>query len=150
MNGSPIDKKIILVKKHFRRSISRKTEIFCRSLDENNTGSQNVGDRKRIQNSISFETFSVKNNFPTNSEPRRERIGETGGKKMLKKRAIRKFQSSKGEIVSNLYLVKKKDVGQRSVINLKKVNAYDPYCHIKMEVLQYLNTCCKTEITCAS
>ena len=37
--GSPIDKKIIFVKKYSRRPISRKTETFCRSLDENNTGS---------------------------------------------------------------------------------------------------------------
>ena len=37
--GSPIDKKFILVKKYSRRSISRKIETFCRSLDENNTGS---------------------------------------------------------------------------------------------------------------
>ena len=37
--NSPIDKKIILVKKNSRCSISRKTEIFCRNLDENNIGS---------------------------------------------------------------------------------------------------------------
>ena len=79
--GSPIDKKIILVKKYSRRPISRKIETFCRSLDENNTGSQNFGHSKRIQNFISFKTFSVKNPFPTNSELRRGRIGETGGKR---------------------------------------------------------------------
>ena len=59
--GSPIDKKIILVKNYFGRSISRKIETFCRSLDENNTGSQNFGHSKRMQNSISFKTFLIKN-----------------------------------------------------------------------------------------
>ena len=62
--NSPIDKKIILVKKNSRCSISRKAEIFCRNLDENNIGSQNFGHSKRIRNSISFKTFSVKNSLP--------------------------------------------------------------------------------------
>ena len=61
--GSPIDKKIIFVKKYPRRSISRKAEIFCRRLDENITGSQNLGLSKRIQTSISFKKFSFKNPF---------------------------------------------------------------------------------------
>ena len=62
-------------------------ETFCRSLDDyfhlgsykmfplmdpNSanwvTGAQNFGHSKRIQNPISFETISVKNPFPTNSE----------------------------------------------------------------------------------
>ena len=59
-------------------------------------------------------------------------------KEMLKKGAIRKVQPSKGEFVSNLFLVKKKDGGQRPVINLKQLNAYIPYCHFKMEGLQNL------------
>ena len=59
-------------------------------------------------------------------------------KEMLKKGAIRKVQPSKGEFVSNLFLVKKKDGGQRPVINLKQLNAYIPYCHFKMEDLQNL------------
>ena len=57
---------------------------------------------------------------------------------MLEKGAIRKVQPSKGEFVSNLFLVKKKDGGQRPVINLKQLNAYIPYCHFKMEGLQNL------------
>ena len=47
---------------------------------------------------------------------------------MLKKGAIRKVQPSKGEFVSNIFLVKKNG-GQRPVKNLKQLNAYIPYCH---------------------
>ena len=61
-----------LFKKYSRRPISRRIEIFCRSLDENNTGSQNFGHSKKIQNFISFKSFSVKNFFPTNRESKRE------------------------------------------------------------------------------
>ena len=59
-------------------------------------------------------------------------------KEMLKKGAIRKVQPSKGEFVSNLFLVKKKDGAQRPVINLKQLNGYIPNCPFKMEGLQNL------------
>ena len=52
--------------------------------------------------------------------------------------SIRNVQPSKGEFVSKLFLVKKKDRGQIPVINLKEINAYIPYCHLKMEGLQNL------------
>ena len=117
--GSPTDKKIIIVKKYPRRSISRKVETFYRSLDEDNTGSQNFGRSKRIQNSILLKTFSVK--IP--SQPIVTRDGEElvklEQKEILKKGAIRKVRPSKGEFVSNLFLVKKKDRGERPEINFE-------------------------------
>ena len=128
--GSPIDKKIILVNKYSRCSISRKIETFCRILGENNTGSQNFGHSKRIQNSISFKTF------PTNSLE--NRISESGGKRNVEEGSHQKSSTSKGEFVSNLFLVKKKDGAQRPVINLKQLNGYIPNCPFKMEGLQNL------------
>ena len=101
--GSPIDKKIIFVKMYPRRSISRKIEIFCRSLDENNTGSQNLGLSKRVQTSISFKKFSFKNLFHWEGEE----LVKVGAKEMLKKETIRKVQQSKEEFTSSLFLVKK-------------------------------------------
>ena len=41
--GSPIDKNIIIVTKHFGRSIIRKTETFYKSLYENNIVYQYFG-----------------------------------------------------------------------------------------------------------
>ena len=136
--GSPIDKKIILAKKHSSCSISRKTETFCKSLDENNTGSHTFGHSKMMQNFITFKTFTVKNSFPTNNESRRCMVGETEVKEMLKRGTIRKVQPLKGQFVSKLFPVKKKDGSQRPVINLKQLNAYIPYCYFKLEVLQNL------------
>ena len=104
--GSPIDKTIILVKAYSRRPISRKIETFCRSLDENNTGSQNFGHSKRIQNSISFKTFPVKISSQPIVIPEGEELLNLKVKEMLKKEANRKIQPSKGEFVSNLFLVK--------------------------------------------
>ena len=118
--GSPTDKKIILVKKYPRRSISRKAETFYRSLDENNTGSQNFGHSKRIQNSILLKTFSLKNPFPANSDSGWGGIGETGAKRNPEKGSHQKSSTpSKGEFVCNLFFVKKKDRGQRPEINFE-------------------------------
>ena len=58
--GSSIAKEIILVKNYSRRSISRSIETFCRSLDEDNTGSQNFDPSKRIQNSFHLKSFQSK------------------------------------------------------------------------------------------
>ena len=48
-------------------------------------------------------------------------------KEILTNRDIRKVQPSKGEFVSNLFLLKKKDMGQRPVTDLKQVNSYIPH-----------------------
>ena len=81
---------------------------------------------------IPFHSKSFQSKIP--SQPRVSQEGEElvklEVKEMLKKGAIRKFQPSKGEFVSNLFLVKKKDGGQRSVINLKQLNSYIVLIHI--------------------
>ena len=109
--GSPIDKKIILLKKSTRHSINRKIETFCKSLDENNTGSKSFGHSQRIKNSISFKTFSVKNPFPTNSELRRERIGETGSKRNVEERSHHKSSTIKRGICKQIIPCKKRMMG---------------------------------------
>ena len=47
-------------------------------------------------------------------------------KEMLKKGATRQASTVKGEFLRNLFLIKKKDGGQRPVINLKHANACIP------------------------
>ena len=54
---------------------------------------------------------------------------------MLQKGAIVKVEPIQGQFLSPLFLVPKKDQTQRPVINLKKLNAYIPYNHFKMEGL---------------
>ena len=109
---SSIAKEIILVKNYSRRSISRSIETFCRSLDENNTGSQNFDHSKRIQNSISFKTFSVKSYFPTNSELRRGVIGETGGKRNVKEGGYQKSSTiTSGVCKQSTYFLSKRRMG---------------------------------------
>ena len=105
--GSSIEKKIILIIKYSRRSISRKIEIFCWSLDKNDTGTQNFGHSKRIQNSISFKTILVKDPSPTNSELRRGRIGETGGKRNVEEGSHQKSSTMKRGVCKQLIPCKK-------------------------------------------
>jgi len=57
---------------------------------------------------------------------------------MLGKGAIKKVPSQKGEFLSSIFLVPKKDGGNRPVINLKNLNSFIPYQHFKMEGLHVL------------
>ena len=56
---------------------------------------------------------------------------------MLQKGAIQVVSPLKGEFISTVFLVKKKDGGNRPVINLKQLNSF-VYQHFKMEGLQLL------------
>ena len=134
----PIDKKIILVKKYSRCSFSRKIETFCRSLNESNTGSQKFGHSKRIQNSISFKTFSVKNPYPTNSEWRRRSIGETGGKRDVEGGSLQQSSTLKRGVCKQLIPCKKEGWEPKTSDKFEATECYIPYCHFKMEGLQNL------------
>ena len=57
---------------------------------------------------------------------------------MLQKGAIQKVVPTQGQFLSNLFLVEKKDGGNRPVINLKNLNKFIPYEHFKMEGLHCL------------
>ena len=57
---------------------------------------------------------------------------------MLEKGAIQKVVPTRGQFLSNLFLVEKKDGGNRPVINLKNLNKFTPYKHFKMEGLHCL------------
>ena len=85
--------------------------------------------RKPFQSKIPFQ-------LATSRE--QQKLLDTEVKERLKEGAIRQVSTIKGEFLSNLFLVKKKDGGQRPVINLKHLNAFIPYNHFKMEGLQKL------------
>ena len=57
---------------------------------------------------------------------------------MLRKGAISQIDHTQGKLISSLFLVEKKDGGQRPVINLKSLNFFVPYEHFKMESLNSL------------
>ena len=57
---------------------------------------------------------------------------------MLENGAIQKVVPTQGEFLSNLLLVKKRNVGNRPVINLKNLNKFILYEHFKMEGLPCL------------
>ena len=57
---------------------------------------------------------------------------------MLLKRAIQSASPCKNQYLSNLFLVSKRDGGNRPVINLKHLNNFIPYQHFKKEGLNLL------------
>ena len=54
---------------------------------------------------------------------------------MLRKGTIVVSDHKEDQFLSSLFLVKKKDGGNRPVVNLKDLNRNIPYQHFKMEVL---------------
>ena len=58
--------------------------------------------------------------------------------KMLEKGVIQKVVLTQGQLLSNLFLVEKKDRGNRPAINLKNLNKFILYEHFKMEGLHCL------------
>ena len=69
----------------------------------------------------------------------------------LKKSAVEQVCPQKDQFLSNIFIVKKKDGGNRPVINLKELNQYIPFLHFRMESLQSLKTLLqKKTSTCAS
>ena len=59
---------------------------------------------------------------------------------LLKKGAVEHVCPQKDQFLTNILIVKKKDGGNRPVINLKELNKYIPFLHFKMESLQSLKT----------
>ena len=57
---------------------------------------------------------------------------------MLRKGAIFERDHTQWEFISLLFLVEKKDRGQRPVINLKNLNFFGPYERFKMKNLNSL------------
>ena len=55
--------------------------------------------------------------------------------KMLKKGAIQQTEHQAGEILSNIFLVGKRDEGSRPAVNLRYLNQFISYQHFKMESL---------------
>ena len=59
-------------------------------------------------------------------------------KEMLEKGAISKVSHEEEKFLSEIFLVRKKDWGNKPVINLKNLNKFVPYQHFKMADLHYL------------
>ena len=66
-------------------------------------------------------------------------------REMLRKGAIAITESMENQCLSSLFLVWKKDEGNRLVINLKELNKSIPYVHFKMEGLFLLKELLMTE-----
>ena len=57
---------------------------------------------------------------------------------LLKKGAIRPTTPIPGQVLSHLFLKRKKDGTQRPIVDLKELNSFIPYQHFKMETLNTL------------
>ena len=62
---------------------------------------------------------------------------------MISKEAVKQVSACPDQFLSPVFLVQKKDGGQRPVINLKRLNQYVEYQHFKLEGIQALKSLVK-------
>ena len=62
---------------------------------------------------------------------------------MISKEAVKQVSACPDQFLSPVFLVQKKDGGQRPVINLKRLNQYVEYQHFKLEGIQALESLVK-------
>ena len=89
---------------------------------------------------IPFTTFPHQNQVPplTFHNQSEKVVIDREISEMFQKGAIQVVSPMNGEFLSSVFLVKKKDGGNRPVINLKELNSYVTYQHFKMEGLYLL------------
>ena len=89
---------------------------------------------------IPFTTFPHQNQVPplTFHNQSEKVVIDREISKMLQKGTIPVVSPMNGEFISSVFLVKKKDGGNRPVINLKELNSYVTCQHFKMEGLYLL------------
>ena len=79
-----------------------------------------------------------------------EKIVSQEVREILEKGAIKETIHCRDYFVSHLFLVLRKDGGQRPVINLKELNTFILYKHFKIEGLHLLNKICNKATIYAS
>ena len=92
---------------------------------------------------IEFMSPPVQNSWPgmPSLTPPQEKVLDQEMKELLAKKAIHQVQThtpSNGGFISSIFIVPKKDGGNRPVINLKPLNQFLMYEHFKMEVIHML------------
>ena len=103
----------------------------------------------RVQDRIHLRDPSTPKTLPKpiKSEPARAGI-PIDHRDDLKRGSDRATDPTRGQIFSTLFLVPKKDGGQRQVINLKSLNSFINAPHFKMEGIHKLKPTQKRRLAC--
>ena len=87
---------------------------------------------------FSEETDYKSSVIPSKFSPKEEMFLSVGIKNLLCKGVIKKTQHEEGEYCSPNFLAPKSDGSFRMILNLKKLNDYISYLHLKMEIIKFV------------
>ena len=135
---TPINKKSITENKNTSGPSSRKTKILSKVLGKINQRLKHIGHYTRVLDTLQKKTLpKIKKSGISMSKDQKILVNQEI-LDMLKKGAISECQPHSNQFVNTLLLVGKRDRGNQSEINFKKLNKLIPYQHLKMEDLHYL------------
>ena len=85
---------------------------------------------------IDFDDMPHQQFLPTCKRPASEEaVIDLEVEKLLSKKVIEPTRHTHGEIISDVFVRRKKEGGQRMILNLKKLNQYANKLHFKMDTL---------------
>ena len=112
--------------------------VLCVQLGENNPGSVGAGSGARVQSAFHAPAVSATPPRALQHSAEEEELMQEEIQSMLEKDATEDAPSRGRGFLSTIFLVPKKDGGQRPVINLKSLNAFVHTEHFKMEGIHIL------------
>ena len=88
---------------------------------------------------IEFDTILVQYSIPQKvfTTDKESKIVVTEIERLLSKEVIEKAPHTKGEFISTIFTHPNKDGSHRVILNLKNLNQFVTYRHLKMETLAY-------------
>ena len=134
-------------------SCSGMASIFSSELGEANKRSVYFKHSSRVSNPIPVKNVPRCLSACDSNEFRTKNFSRSGITENAEKGGIKPAHSSQKQFLSPIFLVPKKDSGQRPVLTLKKLNQNIPYAHFKIEgffllkeLLQENNYMCKINL----
>ena len=114
---------------------SRQSETFCKELAKSHEQSYDTGYNKRLQNPFILPPRQSKLSKWCQLTKEASDLVNQVVQDMLKKGAIVVSDPKEDQLLSSLFLVKKKDGENQPTVNLKDLNCSILYQHFKMEGL---------------
>ena len=139
LKHTSLHEELILCKKNFKFAVSRNVEKLYRERENSDKRHRNSVVSRGLYSPISRNSLTEKHSKLSQIKlGRNDSSTEQNSRDVEQGSHCRNPKPLKGKFISNLFLLEKKDRGNRPVIKLKHLSQLIPYQHFKMEGLPRL------------